>query len=422
MNMSVEQRSERKSGKTLRSNKPRKPSIARGVARLTALSIAVMGILVVLLVGLRVNGVMQQLREDHLQHESQILVAEFDRFLANQLVVLRDHAAFPVMRQGVLQPESMQGYVSDFMQNLSVLGRQYKETLVDFQGRTVFSTKPELEADYSHKPWMQKVISGEVAELVMLHPIGDEYYWCIVIPVEYQGFVEGALVTEVPLSAMSSAYQLNERISDMHIRLMQGSKEIAHYGQPQADSAVYVADWPAQNLQFEFQVDDTLLRQQRWEILLQLVVLVASVATVMVLLAYRWGQRAIAKPILYLQQEIRRLSIKKNKDPIDETSAWREVQDVAKGFNRLLRRIDQREQQLKSSNQDLAHINQQLQQSQDQLYTLRRWPAWVLWRQVLLMKLIIRSVMSKVTWRPWKAIWNLFCVISNTSINTALNG
>ncbi|WP_315979971.1 hypothetical protein [Aliamphritea spongicola] len=176
----------------------RKPSIARGVARLTALSIAIMGILVVLLVGLRINGVMQELRQEHLHHESQILVAEFERFLANQMIVLRDHAAFPVMRQGVLQPEQMRGYVSDFMQNLSVIGRRYKETLVDFQGRTVYSTRPELEADYSHAPWMQKVISGEVSELVMLHAIRGEYYWCIVIPVEYQGFAEGALITEIP--------------------------------------------------------------------------------------------------------------------------------------------------------------------------------------------------------------------------------
>ncbi len=347
--------------------KDRKPSIARGGARLTALSIAVMGILVVLLAGLRINGVMQQLRDDHLQHESQILVAEFERFLANHLVVLRDHAAFPVMRQGVLQPAEMRGYVSDFMQNLSVIGRRYKETLVDFQGRTVFSTRPELAEDYSHVPWMQKIISGDVSERVMLHTINGEYYWCIVIPVEYQGFAEGALVTEIPLSAMSNDYQLNERISDMYIRLLQGDQEVAHYGQLQLDGAVYIADWPAQNLRFEFQVDDTKLHRQRWEILLQLVALVASVAIVMVLLAYRWGQRAIARPILYLQQEIRRLSIRKNNDPIDETSAWREVRDVAKGFNRMLRRIDQREQELKRSNQDLERINQQLQQSQDPL-------------------------------------------------------
>ena len=349
------------------SDKARKPSIARGVARLTALSIAIMGILVVLLVGLRINGVMQELRHEHLHHESQILVAEFERFLTNQMIVLRDHAAFPVMRQGVLQPEQMRGYVSDFMQNLSVIGRRYKETLVDFQGRTVYSTRPELEADYSHAPWMQKVISGEVSELVMLHDIRGEYYWCIVIPVEYQGFVEGALITEIPLSAMSNDYQLNERLSDMYIRLLQGDQEVAHYGQPQPGGAVYLADWPAQNLRFEFQVDDTAMHNQRWEILLQLVLLVASVAIAMVLLAYRWGQRAIARPILYLQQEIRRLSVSKNKDPIDEASAWREVQDVARGFNRMLRRIDRREQQLKQSNQDLGRMNRQLQQSQDQL-------------------------------------------------------
>jgi len=83
-------------------------------------------------------SVQTMLRKEHLEltrHQQQEVKHSILTFLEQRHTVLRDYAAFPVLTQGVMQPETNLANLADLFNGLTLLGSHAELTLLDYSGR-----------------------------------------------------------------------------------------------------------------------------------------------------------------------------------------------------------------------------------------------------------------------------------------------
>ncbi|MCP3888285.1 MAG: hypothetical protein GY702_05350, partial [Desulfobulbaceae bacterium] len=136
---------------------------------ITFFSLAV-GILLIILVSVmayfQVGKSFEKMQKDIIEHEIAELSQAAQTFLQHRLAVLSDHARFPILTQGVMQPETLQANLVDFMEGLSILGEKSQLALLDYKGRDIHSTQEKPVFNYTGEQWLFQLLSGERKEYV----------------------------------------------------------------------------------------------------------------------------------------------------------------------------------------------------------------------------------------------------------------
>ncbi|MFT5087215.1 MAG: signal transduction histidine kinase, partial [Planctomycetota bacterium] len=133
----------------------------------------------------------------HIEGKRDELITLVDLSMHNHLLVLRDIARLPIVVQTVMQPESNLLDVADLIESIPILGHEYRLSLVDFSGVTIYSNDSDLAADYSRSQSLSGVLSGDIEHIVEVQQVDGLYYWFIAVPVTVRGLPEGAMIAEV---------------------------------------------------------------------------------------------------------------------------------------------------------------------------------------------------------------------------------
>ena len=127
------------------------------------------------------------------------ITASIETDVQRRLLVLKDHARFPILRQAVMNPDQNRENFAEFVQDLSVLNRKPRLTLLDFSGQLIYSTRSVSDAHYASRGWVTELIDGGREHHQDLLLEGDRLVWQIAVPVHYNGIAEGVLIGEIEI-------------------------------------------------------------------------------------------------------------------------------------------------------------------------------------------------------------------------------
>mgnify|MGYP000135278622 CR=1 FL=1 len=343
-------------------------SLSSYLGRLVVFCLVMMAVLMVVLAGHRINASMKQTQQESAHREIAELKTELQWFFDNHLAVLEDHAGFPLMVQSVMQPDANKDMVRDFMVGLNMLGNAWQETLLDFQGRRVHSTRQLPLFGYETEKWVEPMIEGQKQHLIEISEQSGQHYWRLGVPVIYNGLAEGVLVAEIPVNQLQELYQKSDRLEGIQVELIHDGLTLVTLGSFVKEPFLVEEDWPELGLTLKYQVDMSSAFQRRDQLLTQMAMLAIAVTVLMVILAIYFGRRYLIRPVSHLGDSIQQLLEGHEELRLSgQHYGVREMQHLADSFTEMSEIIRTREQALRRSNKELNKANEELRESQAQL-------------------------------------------------------
>ena len=347
--------------------------LANGLVIFSILTALLLGSVVIYVVATRVENTLQAADRFRLDAEGTLLISQMESFLENRQKILQDHSRFAIVRQTVMQPDEMRAYISDFFQDITVLGERYQQAIVDFEGETIHSTLGSPKVDYPNNPTVVAFLEGESEEKITIQQYHDQYYWMLLEPIYYQGNIEGAIILQLPFTAVLDHLNFGQNGLNTAVSLIKGEERL--YSSTLASKQIYDNGdlyhseivWEKFSLKLRLGVDESLLQQARQELINDLSLMIFSASVLFAVVSFFIGRNLLAQPIQQLQRSARNIIDGGEDNPIDENLIWHETTDVAKDFNRMVATVKKREYQLRNSYDELKQINLKLRESQSQL-------------------------------------------------------
>ena len=125
----------------------KKNNLSFALARFVFLSCFAIALISTVLVINYVVDSAQQQQEQLIKRETTAISNGYRLFLKHRLTLLADQANYPIMVQALMQPTANREKLQDFMADLSILGHQYQQNLLDFEGNKIYS-KQDTASDF----------------------------------------------------------------------------------------------------------------------------------------------------------------------------------------------------------------------------------------------------------------------------------
>lgn len=266
-------------------------------------------------------------------------------FLDYHLAVLKDHAKFSVIRQGVMQPEAMQENLIDFMSGLSMLGIQTQMALLDFKGRIIRTTRETPDFNYTKEEWISPLLQNSNTHYLGISVHNGSYFWRIAVPVSYNNQPEGILVAELPIEEVEKNLRVSGLTSGNQIELIQDGTTIVSLG-----PALSGKDWSfhmkTPKLTIRCRWDRTLFEQSRNQLLQQIIVGLLGTVLIFILVSVLISNRIFVRPLLLLREMAHQCTMdtESKQIPIDQNLT--EISALAINFNTMMDEVNKREKAL----------------------------------------------------------------------------
>ncbi len=341
-------------------------SISQALSWFVVVNILVLGILITGLMTLRIDKAVRQSQQKHVSSQMQVLKEQFTGYLRDRQQMLSDHASFPILVQGLMQPEANQGVVKDFMMDLNFLGQAYQEVLLDFRGQPLVKTREYPMFDYKYETWLHGLMKGKINQYIGVSSINGEYYWRIAQPVYFNGLPEGVLVIEIPLVELAEQLNLSHNLRGIALEIFWQGKVVQTIGTIKSNYSVELHE-PLTGSTLRFYIDNRAALAARNQLITETVLLILAVAFIMVKLSISLGKHQFVYPIKGLQQFSRTLAAGSSDCHIPDGQRVREFEQLAQDFNHMANRVRKREDALRRNRDELEKVNRELKNSQNQL-------------------------------------------------------
>lgn len=342
-----------------------KTTVSFALARFVFISCLGLAAIITSLVSIHVVDLVNTEYEKIATREINTLNNNYRVFITNHMVLLKEQAREGVFVQALMQPQNNLGKIKDYMAGLTLLGKKYNETLLDFEGSILHSTSA-LSINYKELPWLQSILNQKESSAIQILTIEGKYFWCIAFPVIYNQSVEGILLANIPLETIHSGQIDIEVLDGLMIEVVKDSHTIATFGK-QAVGTKQIRPWQDADVSFNFTVDEAYRNDALSTLVIQLGSYIILAIVLTTLLAYIYGYRYFVKPILALSHLTS--SIDKGNEPqaLQENLRFHEFSNLFKQFNSMSEEVAKREQALKQSYEQLSNTNKELKQSESQL-------------------------------------------------------
>jgi len=265
-----------------------------------------------------------------------------------------------------MQPEANIGKLQDFMADLTILGYQYQQNLLDFEGNIIYSKQDKKSPNYHDEPWLVELLNNKVTKHITIQKLDDSYFWCLAVTIIYNNNVEGILTALIPLKDIDEQENRHKRLDGLMIKISKNDEELSSFGK-EIQGKQHLISWKKIGVVFSFTFDDSNNNEELYNatIKLSLLILIALIATS--LLAYTFGYRYFVKPLLLLSQAASELDKGSDFKPLQDNIVITELSELFKKFNVMTNTVHKREQSLKKSYDKLSKANEELILSESQL-------------------------------------------------------
>jgi signal transduction histidine kinase len=342
-----------------------KTTVSFALARFVFISCLGLAVIITSLVSNNVTDLVNTEYEKIATREINTLNNNYRVFMKNHMILLKEQAGESLFVHAVMQPQNNLGKIKDYMEDLTLLGEKYDETLLDFEGSVLHSTS-EKPINYKSMSWVKALLNQEQSSAIQILTIEGKYFWCIAFPIIYNQHVEGVLLANIPLATIHSGQVEVELLDNLMIEVVKDSQIVATFGIPAAGTK-QVRKWQDAGVSFNFTVDEAYRNNAFSTLVIQLGSYTTLAILLTTLLAYLYGYRYFVRPILALSQLTS--SIEEGNEPkaLEEDLRFREFSDLFRQFNHMSEKVAKREKALKQSYEKLSNANEELKQSESQL-------------------------------------------------------
>ncbi|MBN1344993.1 MAG: PAS domain S-box protein [Phycisphaerae bacterium] len=150
-------------------------------------------------------------------------------YAADRTAILHDIAGRQVICQGVARPETALRGAVDYLESLSIAGQRHRLSLFNREGTLLH----DMEPGHPQVPRddLGPLLGGDADTLwrVYCHEGRQGALW-LGVPVRGRDAVEGALLVEIPIAAVSSTQELDDRAKRGRLVLLKDGREILAVG------------------------------------------------------------------------------------------------------------------------------------------------------------------------------------------------
>ncbi|NQY87466.1 MAG: two-component sensor histidine kinase [Colwellia sp.] len=344
----------------------KKVSISFALARFVFLSCFTLAVLSTVLV---INYVLNSAELKQAQligRETSTISNSYQLFLHHRMTILTEHAHYPIMIQALMQPETSIGKVQDFMADLTILGKRYQQSLLDFDGNIIFSTLAGKTPNYKGASWLPSLLNNQQKNHVGIQKLNNQYFWCLAIAISYNNMVEGVLTTLIPIKEIDEQEKSSKRRDGLMIEILADSSVLATFGDTLKGNQ-HTINWQNIPISFRFTFDNSASNKELYNTIIKLSLLILLVLILTTLLAYVFGYHYFVKPLLLLSQATGELDKGSESKLLQENVRIKELSDLFKKFNSMTEKVHHREQDLQLSYDQLSKANEELILSESQL-------------------------------------------------------
>jgi signal transduction histidine kinase len=344
----------------------KKTSVSFALARFVFFSCSALALISTVLIINYVVDSAQHQQEQLIKRETTAISNGYRLFLKHRLTLLADQAKTPLMVQALMQPEANIGKLQDFMADLTILGYQYQQNLLDFEGNIIYSKQGGESPNYQNEPWLADLLNNKVTKHIAIQKLKDHYYWCLAVTITFNDNVEGILTALIPLEDIDEQDKSHERLDGLMIKITRDGEELGSFGE-EIQGKQHFVSWKNIGVIFSYTFDDNANNNELTHGIIQLstLILLALIATS--LLAYLFGYRYFVKPLLLLSQATSELDKGSECSLLQDNITIRELSELFEKFNVMTNTVHQRERALQLSYDKLSKANEELILSESQL-------------------------------------------------------
>jgi len=178
----------------------------------------------------QVAAAIKKERQDLSIHTINEMQQAIKTFVNYRLKTLQNYSEFPILSQGVMQAESSRENLADFFDTLSILGSKTQFTLLDYKGRTIYSTYKYSADDKTTKNMVQLLIRSDQNTYWNISQINNMHYWAFAVPVKYDGLREGIFIGEIPIDDFEKDQNISVLLGNHHLKFVLDSNMIFSSG------------------------------------------------------------------------------------------------------------------------------------------------------------------------------------------------
>ncbi len=330
-----------------------RPSLA------TALSLFVIAAAIVLMTGIGsvvyigVGESLSEIQEAAIERQMQHTRQNIDTLLDHYSLALQDKARFPVLIQGVMQPEIMEASLADFMDGIFLFGKHVQLALLDYKGRLIHATKPVPRFNYQEQYWLKDLADGTITSHTGITQTEAEYFWHVAVPVRFNRQTEGFVVAELPFSDLHQAvlHTYGPLGTTSRLEFLHKNQLVESFG-PEITGASQDFDLPSLNLVLRFFWDREAMERKRQDLLLKIIISLSILTVIILCVALLAGARHIAKPLGNLRRLTHTVATGSQADFVPEDFPLRELRSLSRDFSLMAERIKRREKRLENEVQE----------------------------------------------------------------------
>lgn len=314
---------------------------------------AILIIGVSIIVSIQADRSMKKIEAEYIRHEIHEINQGIMTFIDHRIMVLRDHADFPIISQGVMQPEALLANLVDFMDELIILGDSNQLVLLDYRGRIIHSTIESPLFNYTVESWVTELIDGRTDKYSEISKFADKYYWRIAVPVIYNGRPEGVLVTEIPILAIEKDQGISAGLGENRLEMILDQETVAVFGSTlHAEYKDFQLKNPPVTLRYYW--DRQKVEESQRQLLIKLILALAGLTCLVVLVALLVSRKFFVQPIQQFRKFTHDLATKDiDQHPHLSDQPLEELTLLAGDFNKMADELNSRERALKKARDSL---------------------------------------------------------------------
>ena len=263
----------------------------------------------VMLVGKEASSVLNGYKQQASETEAKLSAKYIENFLETRILLLKDLSSQPIIINGVMGSGVSEAFLNDYLSEFKILGLKEQLWVLNVLGDYVYTNNAEQAIEQLPSDWLEVLLNGELSHAVLLDQSQDKAYFKLAVPINYNGFTEGALIVkfETPIDVLLS--EVLE--SNAHgIRLSGPWLNYSNLNTNNKYDSVFKSDLHSSGLILNYLVDSILVEKQ----VKQVIISIASAIFVSLFLSslflFLVGQRLLLNPYkkLELSQQATKLS------------------------------------------------------------------------------------------------------------------
>ena len=263
----------------------------------------------VMLVGREASSVLNGYKQQASETEAKLSAKYVENFLETRILLLKDLSSHPIIINGVMGAGVSEASLNDYLSEFKILGIKEQLWVFNVLGDYVYKNSEEQALRETPSDWLEDLLNGELSHAVLLDQNQGQAYFKLAVPINYNGFTEGALIVkfETPIDVLLS--EVLE--SNTHgVKLSGPWLNYSNLSTNNQYDSVLKSDLHSSGLMLNYLVDSTLVEKQ----VKQVIISIASAIFVSLFLSslflFLVGQKLLLNPYrkLELSQQATKLS------------------------------------------------------------------------------------------------------------------